>query len=413
MMSPNRMPLFVRLPPAAHKISLYFLLAIGAFLIVFQAQAVFIRVGPFSLSVYATALSALVITVGLVPTLFSSLVGFRIEGHPARDKALHLLVVLSPLGALLLYSAARLASEWRLEGAQNVLALFILVGGIALFALRPDKHDYSHIAQGLIYLSMVVATIFIVFTIANIPGFANRQFAMIMLVPLAVAVTIPPSDWVLRLSPFLFVFAISISQSRTATAIAIAMLFYLVVNHLRTRHSRLERGLVASGFVVAAIAPLMIFALRLNSWAIENPDVASRGRLSSSGRWRAWGEFVNLLEGPLDWAVGLGTGKAMQYGADNIPFFPHPHNEYLRFLVDTGILGVGLLAVGAIVLLVELGKKWNEGSYLQRSSFILILALGLMSSTDGALYSSFVVVPAAIVIGLGLGQKISHRHEFL
>ena len=380
---------------------------VAFFLVIFQAPAVFLKVGQFSLSVYATITAAtlLVASSGLqiAAVLFASKISFS---HNSPRDLFQRLRVLSPLILLTFFAAIWLLAMWRLEGAQNLLALIILVFGIFAFSLQGSSRRQETVVCLFLWVSGVVSVVFVIFTVFELPGFANRQFAMIMLIPLSIAAVRKEKNWFDLVSPFLFSFAILLSQSRTAAVIAVI----LVAVHVFLSTRKTPKKFWGPFFAASAAITLMVLAFFgpriLESFIGIETGVEDRELLGTSGRLRAWTEFLSLLDHPFAWFIGIGTGGSMRYGAESIAFFPHPHNEYLRFLVDLGIVGLLLLIAGSLALLIVFGRDWKHDRPLTRAGFLLIFALGLMSTTDGPLYSSFVIVPSAMILGFGLGEAL-------
>ncbi len=391
-----------------HRSSVIGVISIAFFLLVFQAQAVFIKVGPFSLSVYATVLAA-----GLLSLSFFSqlLLGFFLQpGQPSwrpNKKAIGLLQTVWPLIILLFFSSVWLASEWRIEGAQNLLALTILVVGILALANETDFEKIKRFLTVYLYFSLAVSLIFFVFTISGLPGFANRQFAMILLVSLSVAAVWPPSNWLLRVTPYFLAFSIVLSQSRAAALVALVL---LGIHILWSGAGTWKLWLRIAASLTAAVGIVVLAVLVppwIESWTDTDLGVEDRDLTGTSGRFAAWGRFLALLTKPSEWIFGLGTGAAMEYGTAEVPYFSHPHNEYLRFLVDLGILGVVLLILGAILLMIRLLNSWSGTEPVGKAALLVIVSVGLVATTDGALYSSFVIIPATLVVGFGLASALT------
>lgn len=379
-----------------------FIVVVALALMVIQAQAVFINIGGFSLSVYALVLVAVLLVAGtatvLLPRNFG---GHPFEGSKETQRAL---LTASPLLLLSAYATIRLAFEWRLEGAQNLLALYVLTLGPLLFWLSRYWPNPGQLLRIISWVFGLTAVTYIVFRLADLPGFADRQYAMVALVGLAVAVSLSPRGFLERLIPFVIFVGIVLSGSRTASVIAIVILSTLA---LRSAASTMVKVLQVLGLLVAGlgVGVLSFFLLGFVSERVEESGVAGTVAeviVNSNGRLGAWAEFLNLLASPTDWLFGRGTGAAMEFGTANLPFFSHPHNEYIRYLVDLGMLGIVLLAVGCIAILTRLLKNKGFSQDPSRAATLVVVALAAMSLTDGPLYSSFVIIPAAIVIGAGL-----------
>ncbi len=391
-----------------HHSSIFSVISVAFFLLLFQANSVWISIGPFSLSVYATVLVAGLVSISLLTQVLqgryiqSGLPWWRLNAPSAR-----MLRIMWPLILLLLFSAARLAFKWRIEGAQNLLALTILVIGILALATETNSHKVKSFLSFYLYVSLAVSVVFVAFTVVGLQGFANRQYGMIMLVGLSIAVVWPTANRLLQVAPFFLTFSIALSQSRTTALVAIILLAAHIFLILEGKGKQWSRVLVSMG-VAAGVAVLAFLSLSwLQAWL--GRDLEERALLETSGRFAAWGEFLTLLTKPTEWLFGLGTGAAMQYGTAYIPYFPHPHNEYLRFLVDLGILGLVLLLLGAISLLIQLGRSWPQGEPVTKAALLVVISLGIVATTDGALYSSFVIIPATLVVGLGLASTLAPK----
>jgi hypothetical protein len=68
-----------------------------------------------------------------------------------------------------------------------------------------------------------------------------------------------------------------------------------------------------------------------------------------------------------------------------------------------------LLLVGCLLVVWTLLRQGGLATANAKAAFLVILALAGMSITDGPLYSSFVVVPASLLIGLGLRSRWMQR----
>jgi len=396
----------------AHRFSLIGVISIAFFLLVFQAQAVFIKVGPFSLSVYGTVLAAGLVLVSCTTQL---LLGscMRPRAIPWRLKAesLRVLKIMWPLILLLLFSLIWLALEWRIEGAQNLLALTILVVGILALANEIDSQKVKRFLSLYLYVSLVVSGVYVVFAVSGLPGFANRQFAMIMLVSLSIAAVWPASNRLLRVAPYFLTLSIILSQSRTAALVALVLLcihIFWSTKGTWKLWSRITATLIAAAGILVLV---LVVPPWIEAWANIALGIEERDLGGTSGRLTAWARFLSLLTRPSEWIFGLGTGAAMEYGTAEVPYFSHPHNEYLRFLVDLGILGVVLLILGALLLIIHFARSWSRAEPVGKASLLVIISLGIVATTDGPLYSSFVIIPATLVIGLGLASTLNTRRS--
>lgn len=382
---------------------------VASMLMVLQAQAVFINVGGLSLSVYG-----LVLTAGLLSLAFFARimpVFLRGEEPIVRRAILAKLMTFGALLSLSVYATIRLALDWRLEGAQNLLALYVLTLGPLVFWLSQSWPTPEELLRIFSWIMGPTAMVYIAFRLSDLPGFADRQFAMVALIGLSVAVSRAPANRFERLFPYLIFIGIILSGSRTASVIAVILLATIALRSTGTPGSRTLKflGLVIGGFSMGALAYVLQGAV--------HERIAERGEggtvvevlSNSNGRLGAWAEFINLLETPGHWILGRGTGAAMEFGTANLAFFAHPHNEYIRYLVDLGLFGITLLALGFVSVFGALLRKKGFFADAPRAASLVLFALAGMSVTDGPLYSSFVIIPAALVVGSGL-RATETRH---
>lgn len=131
----------------------------------------------------------------------------------------------------------------------------------------------------------------------------------------------------------------------------------------------------------------------------------------TQGRSRVWPLlFDKALERPL-LGKGVGTASAYSYYFSNNSRFTHPHNEYLRFFFDTGLLGLSLL----LIAFLSIGRKLfqsirREKSKRKQSSLFglgaLVVAATLFVTDNVGLYSFF-MAPLGFILGLALANSLN------
>ena len=380
-------------------------LYLATLLLLIESNIVYVQVGDFSLSAYFTLLTPLYLltVIGLV------LLGMRnsLEGSAESDvvgASKATVLTLSPFIALLFAGLLSLGFSWRLEGLQNLLALAVFVSGVLVSAItRPDWNRYIT-EKAFPMVGLVSATLFIVTQIVDtetrfgIEFFSPRQYGMVALVSLAAALTTTRKGFLYTHAPYIIFASLIFSASRTAAATGL-IIFLISLYQKSTGWKNLAKhflALILSGAVFAALGALAVrdVSERLSGGGAEQTDI-----LSDSGRFNAWAQFLSLPESALDWFIGLGSGASAEFGQRELPHFPQTLNEYLRFLVDHGILGLLLFLAGLLLLLYR-AKTWNKGQTVSSNAAgLTVIVLALVSLTDGAFYSYFVVLPASILIG--------------
>jgi O-antigen ligase len=126
---------------------------------------------------------------------------------------------------------------------------------------------------------------------------------------------------------------------------------------------------------------------------------------SRIGIWnQAWDVFTDY---PF-FGSGLGTFGVMYSAteADGETFtVAHAHNDYLEFLSELGIIGMGLLLGGMVLFLVACSRKWREqGNPSMRGfcfgGFVSVLALSLHGLTDFNLQIPSNILLFSVVLSL-------------
>jgi hypothetical protein len=391
-------------PPLLDFFSSVFLV-VATSLVVLESNIVYWQIGAFSLSAYLTLITPIALTFFLF--VFLILMRQKRTGPKKPAGIAALVPVMAPWLALLAYGLLSLVFAWRLEGLQNVLALAVFVLGSLAFAISKAELVKVFVEVVFPIVGAVVGTVFILTQIVDtetrwgIEFFSPRQFAMVACVTLAAAITSPRRDWLVRVSPYLIFASILFSASRTAGAVALLTLLIGICLRVTSKAGRYWGSaglfLFTAGTFLAASLTARDVAERLGGGGYEQTNI-----LSDSGRFNAWREFLSMPQSMVDWIFGLGAGASAEFGQRNLPHFPQTLNEYLRFLVDHGILGLSLFAF-AIVLFVARSEIWRlTSSTSQRGAGLVIVALALIALSDGAFYSYFVVLPASVVVGNGL-----------
>jgi O-antigen ligase len=249
-----------------------------------------------------------------------------------------------------------------------------------------------------------------------------RAVAMVALIPLCwhLARWSTGRSWALVPAALWFV-AIFISLSRMATGAAITAVALTLILHARPRKGVVwHRAAILGALLAAAVL------------AIATVD-PFRARLMKQDRTPLWRRVASsALESPV---IGKGPGSsqagpALRYWWSSSPngqpspslhyeyweyWAPHPHNEYLRVWHDLGVPGLVffLLALGKWArtlfraAFVGAGPMDTRAPELQRAGLLVLTALLIAMTTDNPLVYPFVIAPAAVLIGTGLGAATS------
>jgi len=185
-------------------------------------------------------------------------------------------------------------------------------------------------------------------------------------------------------------------KSRTFYVIAAANLLILILTGTRTpsvcaimlagisiffSSGRDLRG--SSKFVVTILGLSFLAAILAYYWPdlqarmAENSSEAGNG-INTSGRAGMWAYLLAIWDVNQVFGRGLGTGAIALLDAVNEPNFARAaHNEYIRLLVDGGVVGLIIYIVGLAALLIQ------EGVFI----IALFLSFAVYSFTDNTISS--------------------------
>lgn len=177
---------------------------------------------------------------------------------------------------------------------------------------------------------------------------------------------------------------------------------------LRPGNLRVKLG----GFAAAAVVILVFLATPLGSERISsetstNVSTAERGVPNSSFAWRLfkWESLLPEWERSPFIGQGLGTTVTSEATSSNRLAGFVPHNEYLRYLVETGVIGEAILLLGLGLLIRALVRRrripgsLSDGTLNAATLAIVVLVGCLFNSLgDNALIDSTTGYPAALII---------------
>lgn len=338
-----------------------------------------------------------------------------------------LLALLSPLAALLAWLA--LGSAWwpaNADGMPNVLAYLLFsctvaAGGLA--AARDGERVPRTIAAAMWAIDVVglgIVAVSFAYRGFRVNGWLAhpRAIALVALVPLCwhLARWSRGHSWAL-VRAFAWIAAIVISLSRMATGAALVAVVTTLVLQARAqgRASWRRTGVLAAAVVLvpAAVATVEPFRERLLEqdrtpiWrrvaasALDSPLAGKGPGSSQSGpALRYW------------WSTPDRPRPATQPYEYGEYWAPHPHNEYLRVWHDLGLPGIALLllAIGSwarVLYRASLADRTpTAAGELTIAGLLVLVVVAIAMLTDNPLVYPFVVAPAGVLVGAGLGASV-------
>jgi glycosyltransferase involved in cell wall biosynthesis len=209
--------------------------------------------------------------------------------------------------------------------------------------------------------------------------------------------------WIdLTLTTF-FAAALIATFSIDGLATLVAMLFTLGAMHPGSLRGRLEPC------VLAAITAVVFIAIPLGSQRVAgetktNLSAAERGETTSSldTRLYRWKTLLPEWEQSPVFGQGLGTTTTAENTVTNKLNSLLPHNEYIRYLVETGVAGMLLLLLGlaAVVRALARRRKDSDPRVADASPLAIAVVVGCLfnSLADNTLLNSPTCYAAAMIV---------------
>lgn len=273
-------------------------------------------------------------------------------------------------------TAARLHRLWRIAAVFTALAYLAIC---AAYGLGSD--------QSVLYAAR--------------PAGWTAVTAMAFLVPWAAIVGAP------RWPSFLQFLASGASLTRGSTGVAAVLLLGLAASGKR-RGTKIRIFAVAVVIGVAAYTGLKTVPAFRDRFVNGDQALSFHGvSLNTSGRSNLWKATYDAAQDHI-W-IGHGPGQS-QYLIERIFItISHPHNEYLRFLYDTGLIGLTLWVVGMALIGRSAWQRYKTAQRPEDRAVHLAAVLGvttfmLGSFTDNLSVSIGFALSIGTLIGLSLGR---------
>ena len=180
-------------------------------------------------------------------------------------------------------------------------------------------------------------------------------------------------------------------------------------------------GLVVGAVLVVGVSAVLFYAPLRDR--VFKGDVTNVGGVSLNvmGRDRVWSENWGWFQQkPI---IGWGAGSADRMTAALPPSVGgatvgHPHNDYLRILVDFGVIGLAIWVLTYILLIRMMWKRWRERLALNTpaaqvccAAFLALSGIGLTMLVDNPLIEVVKMAPLGMLVGLAAGMATAEAEE--
>jgi O-antigen ligase len=325
----------------------------------------------------------------------------------------------APLLPLLLFTVCCFGSMlWYPPGVKGLQVVAVTVGFFGFILLTARHVEESPELAGAIYRALDAATIFaaalyaatvVVWGLGNDQVVFARSFALFALFGVArqLARWQAGSRSGLPLAALL-TGVIFLSVSRTALVAALA-LFPLAALVRGGRRGLFTTVALAALAVAALLAAIFLSETMYERFFGYDATLEVAGvTVNASGRRDMW---AHLLERSQDHILlGHGIGSSSILVDNTFENLGHPHNDYLRFLYDLGLAGLGswvaFLGATGLFLWTHAHRRARAAEASLPYFLTPLLALAAIAAsmfTDNSAGYVFVMAPLGILIGCALG----------
>lgn len=336
-----------------------------------------------------------------------------------------LAAVLFPLAFFVMYAVFSLA--WGGVNTPAIQNLAVSIGflGFMLLTARECERSPKFAANAMraIDVAAVVAGVcylltFIAFgqgadaQIGGRPLFMARGFALFAIV----AVARQLARWHageragLWIAGFL-VLMVFLSHSRLAMVVTLALfpLSFLLRGDRRGVLAAVMMGLAG----VVVLGGVLMVSETMQERFFGRDASLSVGGVSINGEGRAamWGFLVDHLQRWGGWKFGHGAGAASVIIEKYFPGLGHPHNDFLRFIYDYGLVGLaGWLAfLGTVSWMLWRASRWawsagHADFALFASPLLALTGITVSMFTDNSVSYIYVMAPMAVMLGCALSR---------
>jgi O-antigen ligase len=182
-----------------------------------------------------------------------------------------------------------------------------------------------------------------------------------------------------------------------------------------------SRRLSVGSCVLALCIGVAFLATPLGAERIANESTTelstngTRGPATTSLEWRLekWQRLIHIWEARPILGRGLGTVTSEEAPTGHPTNSPLPHNEYLRYLVETGVLGL-IILLGALASLILRLRRAKRTATSHGPTLALAVVAGLLANAAAsntllytpAAYAATLIVACALFASTGRLEQL-------
>jgi O-antigen ligase len=206
------------------------------------------------------------------------------------------------------------------------------------------------------------------------------------------------------------VFLTLVSLSRSALAAQLAVIVVAQVGTMRNFNTLLRMVGVTLAVIVIALATVFLYQPLNNRFFKGDKHQFGGISLNVTGRDALWSaNWAWFKQRPV---IGWGAGSSDQM-TSALPgaFSGHPHNDYLRLLVDYGVVGLLLWIIGYALVLRRTWRLWRQSlprpgpqSQVCAAAFLALTGIAITMMVDNPLIEVGKMAPLGAIAGMAIGM---------
>jgi O-antigen ligase len=152
---------------------------------------------------------------------------------------------------------------------------------------------------------------------------------------------------------------------------------------------------------IAGVVVLVFFAIPLGAQRVASEASSGETNSTLDTRIHRWKTLLPRWERSPVFGQGLGTTTTTKSTSTNRQNYLLPHNEYIRYLVETGIVGLAILLAALAVLLRALFRKLKvRAGTLNAPALAIAIVVGCLvnSLADNTLLNSPTCYAAVLIV---------------
>jgi O-antigen ligase len=325
------------------------------------------------------------------------------------------------LALLLMFIAFAVGSLlWSPVGVKGLQLLCVLTGFVALVLLttRAVEEDPALVAR--LHRTLDVATWFatVVYAYSLFKDglgadsiILARPFALFVLLGFARQLAIWQSGDMRGLLGAAVIVAVLLgSISRTALVAAMVLFPLAAIVRGDAKGVAFAVGSIAAAALALAAAVTFNDTIHERFFGLDASMQVGGVAVNASGRTAMWSLlWDNAVTEPI---LGHGLASSSLLIDKYFPGLGHPHNDYLRFFHDFGVVGLGLWLAFYVYLGIVLFARARRAARARSAdapvhlvALLGLVGLGLTMATDNSVSYVFVMAPLAVMIGCSLGRS--------